>query len=142
MDRDVETLDRLTALLRSASQGYRRAGADGPGLSDAFGAAACAHEETAEQLAAVRRACGAPAAAAAADPDRHAWAELPRAVAAGPDATAQAVSRAEGELLAELRTALDGAEVSAPVREALQRALDIGEAGRDRVLQRLAAAGG
>ncbi len=136
MSRDADVLNRLIARLHGAAQGYRRAGADGPGVSDAFAAAASTHDRTAEELTAVLRAVGG-APAGGADLDRHAWADLPRAVAGGRRATAEAVERAEGELLAEFHAAVDDRGVSGPVREAMVRACDGMEAGRDRALQRL-----
>ena len=88
------------------------------------------------------RAVGEEAGSSAPDLDRHAWADLPRAVGAGPLAVAEAVERAEGELLAELHAAGDDPAVSGPVRDAVARACDGAKAGHDRALQRLKRVGG
>ena len=71
MNRDADVLNRLIARLHGASEDYRRAGADGPGLSDVFAGAADAHARTAEALAALVRAEGGrPPERAMPDPDR------------------------------------------------------------------------
>ena len=142
MSRDVDVLNRLIARLHGAAAGYRKAGADGPGLSDAFEAAAGAHDRTAERLAQeVRTLGGEPSTGGGLDLSRHAWAELPGAVVQGETATAEAMERIEAELLAEFQAGLDDAELSGPVRDSLLRAFDGVKAGHDRALQRLEALG-
>lgn len=142
MSRDVDVLNRLITRLHGAAAGYRKAGADGPGLSDAFEAGAQGHDRTAETLAQEVRALGGePATGGGADLSRHAWSELPAAVARGEGATAEAMERAEAELLSEFQAALDDPEVSGPVRDAILRAFDGVKAGHDRALQRLDALG-
>ena len=141
MSHDSDVLNRLIGRLRAAAEGYRKAGADGPGLADAFAAPAAAQQEVAERLAAEVRALGGRPAEAVSD-TRGAWAELPGAVAAGEQELASAVERAEGELLSEFQAALDDPAVSGPVRDAVLRAFDPVKAGHDRALQRLDALGG
>lgn len=140
MSHDADVLQRLIANLRSASTAYRRAGADGPGLSDAFGAAAGSHDRTAESLAELTQAILGESAAAA-EADGPAWAGLPRAVAQGPHAVVEAVHALEAELLKAFQTAIDDEGVSGPVREGVARASDGMKAVRERVLQRLDAVG-
>lgn len=138
MSHDADVLNRLIAQLRGASAGYRKAGADGPGLSDVFGAAAGAHDGTAESLASVVHALGGEAGPApVADASPHAWTALPHAVAQGPRALSEAIERAEAELLQAFRSAMDDTAVSGPIRDAVMRAFDGVKAGRDRALQRL-----
>lgn len=135
MSRDAEVLNRLIARLHGAAAGYRKAGADGPGLSDATGGAADAHDRTAEELTAVLRATGATPAGSGVDLAGHAWADLPRAVTEGPRALAEAVERAEAELLQDFHAAMDDSAISGPVRDAIVRAFDGVKAGHDRALQ-------
>ncbi len=138
MSYDVDVLNRLIGRLRGAAEGYRKAGADGPGLADAFAAPAREHDATAEVLAAeVRALGGALAESRAPDSSRGGWADLPRAVAAGQAETAAAVERSEAELLAEFQAVLDDPAISGPVRDAVLRAFDSVKAGHDRALQRL-----
>ncbi len=137
MSHDVEVLNRLVSRLHAAAAAYRRAGADGAGLSDATSAAADGHERTAEELAAVARLLGASPGENVAQTSREAWDDLPRAAAAGPRAVAEAMERAEGALLAAFREAMDDGEVSGPVRDAVVRASNGVMAGRDRALRRL-----
>lgn len=138
---DIDALNRLIARLHGAAAGYRKAGADGPGLSDVFEAAAGAHDLTAERLAQEVRSLGGEPASGGSDLSRHAWSELPAAVARGEAATAEAMERAEAELLAEFQTVRDDGEVSGPVRDAVLRVFDVVKAGHDRALQRLDALG-
>ena len=142
MSHDADVLNRLVARLRSASAGYRRAGADGPGLSDAFGAAAESHDRTAEALAAVVRATGAEPAATGLDAELHAWAHLPRAVTQGGRETADVVERAEAELLQAFQAALEDDDLSAPVRGEVARAFDRVKARPHHARQRLGEIGG
>ncbi len=136
MSHDADVLHRLTAHLRGAAGAYRRAGADGPGLSDVFGAGADAHARTAEELSAMLHAMEVPRSDERL-PEGSTWAALPRAVAEGPRATAEAVERAEASLLSDFQAAMVDGDVSVPVRDAVVRAIAGLKAGHDRALQRL-----
>ncbi len=143
MSRDADILNRLIGRLRAAARGYRAAGSDGAGLADAFAGAADAHDRAAEVLAADVRALGeASTEAPAFDPTHRAWSDLAASPAKGRRAVAEAVERAEAELVGEFRAAVDDPAASAPVRDAMARGLDRVKAGHAAALQRLEALGG
>lgn len=140
MSHDVEVLNHLIARLRGTAEAYRRAGADGPGLADAFAGAAQAHDTTSQVLAGEARALGA-SPSDRTDAGRS-TAALAKAATQGQAATAEAVERIEAELLGDFQAAMDDPRVSGPVRDAILRAFDGVKAGHDRALQRLDTLGG
>ena len=133
---DADVLAGLVARLQGAARAYRAAGSDGPGLADAFGATAAAHDLVAETLAADLRALGVPPSDGPTPAPRD-GADLAKAVTQGPRETALALERTEAGLAAAFRAAMDDAATSGPVRDAVVRAFDRVEAGRGAALKRL-----